>query len=522
VPFGQQEEAIAMNQPVPDELISAYFDGEVTPEERKQVECQLESSNDLRQLLDDTAKLSALLHSFPRESAPAELAQSVQSQIQVKKIAAVSPTAPKKTSLRREWMAFGTGILVTAASLLVYVTLDHAAKPVSERQLGLAVAPSKDWGRSETALGRQFGLSENTIPLHDLSTEGMSSATGKGLSPTPSAAMDGDSKGFADLSHLPESYSLKSEVASTETPDVQEFLWSLKNGDLIVRQVFDPSSAIAIGEFTVVDIDRGAEEIKLLLQKRDVQKADDKNSDESTLTASLKEGSLKESEEASVDKQVQDQKGLDGTTNTHDDLYVFYIRTKGDRLADTISDSLKDHPDIYKKFETHLPIGLPIAVAQNAYGDESRDRLGEVDENTPAAPPSVTLEGNLAVKSYVDSNGLTSSQLSTADNSPKLVAESKNAPEGYTTFRVGMSNQRPVALQQKAATQQNLAGVNNSTVAGNTVTWNGLNYFQGHLGNQSAGLRFKNSRAATDNRDPRLVRMLIILKHEASHASVTP
>ena len=44
-----------MNHPVPEELISAYFDGEVSPDERGEIERSLESSSELRQQLDETS-----------------------------------------------------------------------------------------------------------------------------------------------------------------------------------------------------------------------------------------------------------------------------------------------------------------------------------------------------------------------------------------------------------------------------------------------------------------------------------
>ena len=64
--------------PVSDELLSAYFDGEASPEERAAVEQLLDGSVASRRELDEIAQLSALLHSFPREAAPVELASHIQ------------------------------------------------------------------------------------------------------------------------------------------------------------------------------------------------------------------------------------------------------------------------------------------------------------------------------------------------------------------------------------------------------------------------------------------------------------
>ncbi len=53
-----------------DEQISSYFDGEVTPEERAEIERLLETSLEARREFDDYKRLSALLKDLPVESAP--------------------------------------------------------------------------------------------------------------------------------------------------------------------------------------------------------------------------------------------------------------------------------------------------------------------------------------------------------------------------------------------------------------------------------------------------------------------
>ena len=50
----------------PDELLSAYLDGELSPEERAMVQQQLEASPDLRQLVDDLRHVSQQVRSLPR------------------------------------------------------------------------------------------------------------------------------------------------------------------------------------------------------------------------------------------------------------------------------------------------------------------------------------------------------------------------------------------------------------------------------------------------------------------------
>ena len=143
-----------MNPQVPDELLSAYFDGEASPEERAVVEQLLDGSVASRRELDEIAQLSALLHSFPREAAPVELASRVQretDQLPLAEQQPVASVAPVR-SLRREWMAACLGAVATAAALLLMVNLvDRPASHLqalrehdSAAKLALATTASHD------------------------------------------------------------------------------------------------------------------------------------------------------------------------------------------------------------------------------------------------------------------------------------------------------------------------------------------------------------------------------------------
>ncbi len=102
------------------ELISAYWDGELTGPERAEAESLLESSPEFRRDLDDYARLSDLIRGLPNETAPVELAAAVRRQAEEQSL--LVPTAPlPKRSLRREWLAAFTGMAVTAAAVLVMV-----------------------------------------------------------------------------------------------------------------------------------------------------------------------------------------------------------------------------------------------------------------------------------------------------------------------------------------------------------------------------------------------------------------
>lgn len=124
-----------MNPQSPNELISAYFDGEVTPEERAAVERLLIDSEESQRELNETARLSALLHSFPRESAPVDLVGNVQQQtgrlpLPVRVVATVPPQIAPSRNAWREWRAALISAVSTAAVLIVFWNLFDVPKPM--------------------------------------------------------------------------------------------------------------------------------------------------------------------------------------------------------------------------------------------------------------------------------------------------------------------------------------------------------------------------------------------------------
>jgi len=64
------------------ELLSAYLDGEVTPEQRAQVEAKLESDVEARELLSELEHTVSLVHELPRVAAPPSIAEEITSRLE--------------------------------------------------------------------------------------------------------------------------------------------------------------------------------------------------------------------------------------------------------------------------------------------------------------------------------------------------------------------------------------------------------------------------------------------------------
>ncbi len=137
-----------MNPQSSDELISAYFDGEVSPEERAAVERLLTESDDAQRELNETSRLSALLHSFPRESAPADLAGNVLQQTSQLELPRAAPVRSSR-NVWREWRAALISAVSTAAVLIVIWNIFDV--PNEARH------PLAQLDRSKEALNAPFG-----------------------------------------------------------------------------------------------------------------------------------------------------------------------------------------------------------------------------------------------------------------------------------------------------------------------------------------------------------------------------
>ena len=438
-----------MNLQVPDELISAYFDGEVTPDERAEVERLLESSTELRQQLDETSKLSAFLHSFPRESAPRDLTANVQKRVEAATLPTSTPlSSPQLKNWRREWTAFGAGILATMASLLAMMTLyesplfpksdqnresqrtaqtTYPLQQVEPESLGrftkmvLNDAPAED----QVALKRMEAparpLSGATSTLNELamdSTLPAQEASGVEAKeklnyvgkPSPAVGVLADSgaeKELPETNFFNENNQGDLNANSIQSQTQDDFLWSISNGDVVVSKIADPSNTVAVVDLTVVDIDRGADQLKVLLQKRSVQQVNESNG--SPTRRRLENMPL-------ADQKKSLEKSDTPETARSDEFEVFYVRAPGDQLASMIDDLMKNHPDLYRDWTPQPPIELPVPATSTAEMLASTkdannpspavDKLNEQQRGAMEDPKEVNVEADLAVNYLVARNSL--------------------------------------------------------------------------------------------------------------------
>jgi len=109
-----------------DELLSAYLDGEVSPEERAAVEQRLEQSPALRETLDELSEVGDLIRGLPRARPPVDLPERVVAAIAPKPLA--SAAHAKRRRLFGVWPVMAAGSVLAAGVAIVVLLPGDAAK----------------------------------------------------------------------------------------------------------------------------------------------------------------------------------------------------------------------------------------------------------------------------------------------------------------------------------------------------------------------------------------------------------
>lgn len=123
------------SQPPSNENLSAYFDHEVSPEERRELESQLEHSATAQQELHEFGELSRLLQETATEAAPPELAASIRRRIEQETLLTESTPANVKRapSMLRYRIAIAISACSSVAALVLFILLMNIPNP--EQQL---------------------------------------------------------------------------------------------------------------------------------------------------------------------------------------------------------------------------------------------------------------------------------------------------------------------------------------------------------------------------------------------------
>lgn len=233
--------------PSRDELLSASYDGELTADERAQVDRLLAESPAARETLDEFRELTGLLQALPRPAAPPALLQGVQRALPRPPRAAVPPAR------RRRWMLWGAATTAAAVLLLLLQAGRH-----EDRQHGNVVTTGAQ-SDARRALESSEGVLLAPSAVEELRFHFAAPATAPAGAPSPSRFQA--PAGFGGRLNLADRAADRLVIDPQSPPSVADLL-------AYVDRVADQT---VIVELEVVDVDQTAADMLVLLRRRGVQ-----------------------------------------------------------------------------------------------------------------------------------------------------------------------------------------------------------------------------------------------------------
>lgn len=272
------------HSPSTHELLSAYFDRETTREEAAEIERLLERSPEARQMLDDFADLSDMLHDLPRHTLDANFANRVLERTQPVSIAAtlIPPAASHRSALWKWRVGLGLAATAAAASVIVMLSLPHGRNEGQQAvvrnslphvgDFGLApaapdaldhaatVSPASGFGaRASEGIANGTTVAAKTHPLAESSKLSKDTASTVRLGGTSAAiSQDAPTSGLSGIS-LPADVNLNEFSIGT-----------------VVEALQTRGDEVSLVKLTVVDVMKGLDRVQVLFTNNSIRVEDGK------------------------------------------------------------------------------------------------------------------------------------------------------------------------------------------------------------------------------------------------------
>ena len=165
-----------MNHEFSDELLSAYLDDELSPEERASVDEALEADPELRRTCDELRALSNTLQAMPSSQPTSDWSEAVLQRATAVNPAQVAPTLSRRSgSNLRAWSLVAGTLATIAATVLVVVNLSRQPSDDQTRDVAQATVAQEAGNTADDA-------------VFEASAEGDGSAAGADAMPIEFAA----------------------------------------------------------------------------------------------------------------------------------------------------------------------------------------------------------------------------------------------------------------------------------------------------------------------------------------------
>ncbi|QDT41117.1 hypothetical protein Pan241w_11770 [Gimesia alba] len=357
------------SQPPSNENLSAYFDHEVSPEERRELEALLEESPETRQELHEFGELSRLLQETATESAPPELAASIRRRIEQETLLTeTTPATVKRApSMLRYRIAVAISTCSSVAALVLFILLMNipdpaqqfanvdglAAKTPAEAEKETLVfsrhktIPQDDYNvalNDSVSSGKQGKATVTTAPSVALRSAALPPATeldrNEGIvMPTPDTRkMKGDfsvTNSFAEskVAEKLSDFSMPVEPQPASGIPSHIPVDSIRIGDAF-PYFSEINGKVAVIEVRVVDVKQALGTMEFLLARNNIPVNQQKQSDIERQLQSTRNLKTK-----TVGQKVQDAQGVD---NSDHELFAVYVEATDTQLASALQEFQKD------------------------------------------------------------------------------------------------------------------------------------------------------------------------------------
>ena len=480
------------SNPPSNENLSAYFDHEVSPEARRELESLLENSAAARQELHEIGEISRLLHETATESAPPELASSIRRRIEQETLLAETTTSAVKRapSLLRYRIAVAVSACSSIAALVLFVLLMNIPDPAlqfspSDR---IAFQPTPQSGADTTVMLQKNAASfDYSDALNDPQKSVMQGEHVAAI-PAPSVAspaienfsIEELDRKEALVANAPSARKLKGNFSIRNTFAEKKVVEDRANLGLAVKPTasglpghipvdtirigdvlpyfHDIEGKVAVIEVRVVDVKQALGTMELLLARNNIPVNQQKQSEVERQHQVVDPFKSKDGRQEKQSDQADD--------DSENELFAVYVEATDTQLAAALQDFQKD-------LQRNQLVGLALqpAIDASSLTEQVKELPQLLAQRT--TQPEPTSEGNAAqglsslalsqnsAKAGLPFNNAELKKTDAADFKAKIPATSRDKSLSYQTrYRMQIPaeqlEQRPNFLVQRDSAKQEL------------------------------------------------------------------
>ncbi|MBX3451685.1 MAG: hypothetical protein KF777_19140 [Planctomycetaceae bacterium] len=360
-----------MNQDGNDDLLTGFFDGELSAAERARAEELLKNSAEARHELAEIARLSAILRSTG-DAIPVPEGLLEQTRLQVEQAVQATPLSAMRgwRRYRRELLAGCTGVLATVATLMLAFRISAPSAPADS----MSVATLEPAGKYTDLAVRDFVLSEGYQPEREamFSRFGTGSGTGDFGRTAPNAAhlggtnstVDGVALGLAVTAPMPAPAAAGTAGANSSNDGLEAAISeklvrtnTFEVGSIVPYLNTSGPNGVAVMEvLTVLDVEPAADRVQVLLTRNGFATVQDERA-----------------AGAETPRRVK-------TTPGSSELVTVLVDAPGDRLARALTE-LEKEPYV-EQVRLMPPLEMPVVAEKEEQESKGKALIGrQTQEN---------------------------------------------------------------------------------------------------------------------------------------------